>query len=270
MQVLEPLLGGGGKEDPKDPEPSYDYSKFYGNVWNDGSNIYAAYNYTYVDGKTTSPANPDKVDLVVFTKPEACATAYCNTTQYSATYDGSQYIFDYSVIANDPTVVAAYVYATYTSQENGKYWEDTYYVAGSAESLKDDHNSAPTDVWGCTDPSANNYDNKATQNDGTCKYNPTVSIDVAGYSFASAQDPSQFMIGFKLSTDPENLTAPDNVTLTLYYTDGSKSSTSLSQGADGYYVGDNSFGADSNVEKAVVSAYSVIDGTSVSTGYGLK
>ena len=78
------------------------------------------------------------------------------------------------------------------------------------------------------------------------------------------------MIGFKLSTDTENLVTPDSVELTLYYIDGIKSSTTLSQGPDGYYLGDNAFGADDNVKEALVSAYSFIDGTSVSTQQMVK
>ena len=95
-------------------------------------------------------------------------------------------------------------------------------------------------------------------------------MDVAGYSLISAQDPSQFMIGFKLSTDPVSLAKPDNVTLTLYYTDGTKSSATLSQGTDGYYVGSNSFATDNSVKSALVSASSTIDATSVSTSSRLK
>ncbi len=99
---------------------------------------------------------------------------------------------------------------------------------------------------------------------------PTVTMDLAGYSLISAQDPEQFMIGFKLSTDPVALATPDSVTLTLYYMDGTKSSTSLTQLADGYYVGSNSFATDQTVKEAVVHANSIVDGNTVSTSSTLK
>ncbi|MBP7841539.1 hypothetical protein KA037_02560 [Patescibacteria group bacterium] len=84
-------------------------------------------------------------------------------------------------------------------------------------------------------------------------------MDVAGYSLISAQNTEQFMIGFKLSSAPTDLTAPDSVMLTLYYADSTKASSSLSQDVDGYYVGSNSFAYDDNITSAVVTAYSTID-----------
>jgi hypothetical protein len=120
------------------------------------------------------------------------------------------------------------------------------------------------------DSTALNYDNKATQDDGTCTYTPSVTMDLAGYSLVSAQLPTQFMIGFKLSTDPIALATPDSVTLILYYADGTKSSSSLSQDVDGYYIGSNSFAYDDSVTSALVTASTTVDGQSVSTQYSVK
>lgn len=76
MTVLGPLLGD-SKETPKEEEPKpvpapteNDYSKFYSSVSSDGQSLYANYSFTNKDGSSTSSVSPDKVDLLVFLKPE--------------------------------------------------------------------------------------------------------------------------------------------------------------------------------------------------------
>ncbi len=68
MEVLEPFMGD-GKEEPKEPDPvTSDYSKFYGNVWNDGSYVYASYSFTDQKGTNTVSVSPDQISMYVFTK----------------------------------------------------------------------------------------------------------------------------------------------------------------------------------------------------------
>lgn len=66
--------------------------------------------------------------MYIFTKGEGCESLYCVQSQTYPAYDGSTYIFDYTSVASDPTVVAAYVYASYTEPKTGKTFEDTYYI----------------------------------------------------------------------------------------------------------------------------------------------
>ena len=65
------------------------------------------------------------------------------------------------------------------------------------------------DQWyGCTDPDANNYDSRATDDDGSCEFDPTVEVDVINVNQGGS-------VSFPLVGFDENPGAADDYTFTI-------------------------------------------------------
>jgi hypothetical protein len=56
-----------------------------------------------------------------------------------------------------------------------------------------DSGTGTAPVYGCTDPTATNYNPNATVNDGSCIYNPTTPELLAKYSFGSSSTPAKLV-----------------------------------------------------------------------------
>lgn len=235
------------------PAPEEDASTFYSSINQDAQwNYTVNYNFTNTDRTNTAVVYPENIYVEVFTKTEDCMANYCNTAEYAPTFDGEKYIVDASWL-NDPSIVAAYIYAWYTAP-NQKRYALTDYIVGSQDNIQ----STPV----APAPPAPAPEKPAP--------NPNVSLDIAGYSLMSAMDPTQIMIGFKLS-DSDNLIAPDSADLVLYTIAGTKTLIPLTQGPDGYYAAPNDFATDENIQKAVIYAYyTTAEGQSIGTSYTVK
>lgn len=130
---------------------------------------------------------------------------------------------------NTPDLVDAYVNATYTYPGNGKTYNNAESIIAPTAPMP------PASTTDCTKPENMVLPvcmapaSTGTNDTGHNAAPVTTTIDVAGYSFMTAMDPNQFMIGFKLSNDPDKIAKLDEVDLVLYTTDGGKTVVPLSQ-----------------------------------------